>query len=576
MQTIIPDIASPVLVVTGMHRSGTSLTASILSSLGINLGTHLIQPDAFNVKGYFEDADFVEFQRSVLRNCCPAGESGWPDWGWTESEFLDKSNYQNYLAAALNLINSRRQTALPWGWKDPRTSLMLDFWRELLPEARFLFVYRFPWDVADSILRLNSPIFSQHPDYALKIWAFYNRHILEFRDRYPERSLLVNINSIAENPSQLFKLVQSQLNLPELPGTQEREIYDARLLKSLDWEHPLVKLLQAIAPQYFSLLDELDRAADIPSKFSEKASDRSPEALVFSLYQSNYLGAKHSRLEICDKPTTFVREYFSPIEELAKNEIALSVIIPCYNQGEFILDAISSVEECLEDVWELVIVNDGSTEPLTLQTLDYLKKQGYCIIEQTNQGLAAARNQGIAAARGRYILPLDADNKIRPDYITKAIEILDKLPEVGVVYGNAECFGEQTGVWEVPDFELNRLLCGNYIDACAVFRKAVWQQCGGYDSHIPEQLGFEDWDFWLSAAENGWQFYRIPQVLFDYRVRARSMVSACSIPENRRKLVRYICAKHRKLYTTDSRFADVIAQKEFDWLWAILKKNNED
>ncbi|MGL5195420.1 MAG: glycosyltransferase family A protein, partial [Chroococcales cyanobacterium] len=122
----------------------------------------------------------------------------------------------------------------------------------------------------------------------------------------------------------------------------------------------------------------------------------------------------------------------------AMSKIAVSVIIPCYNQGEFVLEAIASVESCQDPVYEILIVNDGSTSPVTQKVLTYLEKKGYQVIHQSNQGLAAARNTGIKKAQGRYILPLDADNKIKPDYITEAVAILDEHPEVGVVYGNAE------------------------------------------------------------------------------------------------------------------------------------------
>ncbi len=176
------------LIITGMHRSGTSLRASLVQGLGVNLGEKFFPSDSFNIKGYFEDLDFLEFQRAVLQTCCPAGDPGWPDWGWTESEQLNRAQFADYRPGAQALIEARSQQAIAWGWKDPRTSLMLDFWHELIPNARYLFVYRLPWDVADSILRIHSPVFSQRPDYSLRSWAFYNRHLLDFYRKYPETS----------------------------------------------------------------------------------------------------------------------------------------------------------------------------------------------------------------------------------------------------------------------------------------------------------------------------------------------------------------------------------------------------
>lgn len=247
--------------------------------------------------------------------------------------------------------------------------------------------------------------------------------------------------------------------------------------------------------------------------------------------------------------------------EIETKNIALSVIIPCFNHGNFILEAIASVENCQESIYEIIIVDDGSTDIITKKNINYLKDKGYTVIEQNNQGLSAARNTGIKIANGRYFLPLDADNKIRPEYITKSIKILDKHPEVGIVYGDAEYFGELTGIWRVASFHVNTMLIGNYIDACAVIRKTVWKDCGGYDSNIPDKLGYEDWDFWLSAIEQGWKFYHIPEVLFDYQVRSNSMVSGCNIPENRRKLMQYITTKHLGLYTTH--FANILGAKDY-------------
>ncbi len=245
---------------------------------------------------------------------------------------------------------------------------------------------------------------------------------------------------------------------------------------------------------------------------------------------------------------------------MSAQSVVLSVIIPCYNQGEYLSDALSSVQTCLDPVYEVIIVNDGSHDPLTVKLLGYLKDQGYFVLDQENQGLAHARNNGIAKAVGRYILPLDADNKIRADYILKGIEFLDQNSEVGVVYGKPEWFGEIERSWQLPEkFDADRLISGNYIDACAVYRKSMWEDCGGYDPYMPV-AGLEDWDLWLGAIERGWKFHYIPEVLYDYRVRANSMVTQCALPENRGRLLKYICTKHASLYHTN--FAQMIGDRE--------------
>jgi len=552
---------SPICLITGMHRSGTSLVASFLQALGVNLGSQLLPPDGFNVKGYFEDAEFLQLHRTILHDACSQNQPGWHDWGWTINEGLDKSTLARWVPAAKELLTSRRNQGIPWGWKDPRTSLLLDFWRELVGnEARFLLVYRFPWDVADSILRLNSDVFSQHRDWPLKIWAFYNQHLLDFYRRYPQECIFVSVNAFVNNQEKLLEIMAQKWRWQFLAGEQRQMlthgIFESRFFRCLDVHHPLVRLLAQLAPQYLDLLGQLDEIADLPSGFVPAEDAGAPEDWLWQLYGEILTINRGFQPKFSGIEEDFGREK-RQLEDGGK--IAVSVIIPCYNQGEFILDAIASVEDCWDDVWELIVVDDGSTERLTRDVLEYLQGHGYLVIAQGNHGLAKARNVGIERARGRYILPLDADNRIKPDYIRKGIEILDKYPQVGVVYGNGDFFGERQGIWEVPDFDLERLLRGNYIDACAVFRKQVWADCGGYDGDMPERLGFEDWDLWLGAAAKGWQFYRIPEVMFGYRVRSGSMVSTCRLPGKRFQLVSYICAKHRDLYMAENRFARTIA-----------------
>jgi glycosyltransferase involved in cell wall biosynthesis len=534
------------LIVTGMHRSGTSLVASFIQAIGVNLGERFFPSDALNLKGYFEDLDFLEFQREVLKNSCRSEEIGWHDWGWTTSEFLDYSKFSQYTETAKELIKSRQDYGEIWGWKDPRTTLMLDFWHQLLPEVKYLFVYRYPWDVLNSIVRPNSLVFADRPDYALKAWAFYNRHLLKFYREHSEQSILVNVSTIIEQPERLVKLLKSKLDwqIPDSDWEAKfKQIYDWRMFTNLPWQSSVVKHIYNKYSECFSLLADLEAAADLPDNFSLELA---------GLTEVTRTQVTTTSADVLESETEFTNE--------ENSEIAVSVVIPCYNQGEFILEAISSVESCQEAVYEIVIVNDGSTEPLTKKVLQYLKDNGYWVIDQSNQGLARARNKGISKARGRYILPLDSDNKIRPEYLTKSIEILDKSPEIGVVYGDVQLFDRRKDILPVPDFDINKLAMGNYIDACAVLRKQVWLDCGGYDDKIPDKLGYEDWDLWLGAAAKGWKFYHIPEVMFDYRVREDSMVSLCRIPENHEKLVRYISTKHLDIYK--SNFANILAQKD--------------
>jgi glycosyltransferase involved in cell wall biosynthesis len=108
----------------------------------------------------------------------------------------------------------------------------------------------------------------------------------------------------------------------------------------------------------------------------------------------------------------------------------ISVIIPCYNQGAYIQEAIDSVKAQTYADWEIIIVNDGSDAEETLQQLVRLKEEGFQIMDIANSGVSAARNKGIAVAKGSFVLPLDADDKIAPRYLEESIKILEYKPEV--------------------------------------------------------------------------------------------------------------------------------------------------
>lgn len=201
----------------------------------------------------------------------------------------------------------------------------------------------------------------------------------------------------------------------------------------------------------------------------------------------------------------------------------VSIVIPCYNHGEYLDDALESLDSINKGKYEVIIVNDGSNDPETLEKLRELETKGYFVLHQENKGVGAARNEGIRLAKGNYILPLDSDNKIRPIYIDRGIEILDMHPEVGVVYGDVQRFGDSDKIVNIPEFDPRSILVQNTIDACALFRKEVWEQVGGYEENM---VGYQDWAFWMAiAATENWHFYHIDDIVFDYRIRNGSMVS---------------------------------------------------
>jgi len=226
-----------------------------------------------------------------------------------------------------------------------------------------------------------------------------------------------------------------------------------------------------------------------------------------------------------------------------------SVIIPCYNDGKYLPDALQSLKACDSKLFEIIIVNDGSKDENTLLYLKQLESEGYNIIHQKNKGLSGARNTGINAAKGRYIVPLDSDNKIRNDYFVLAKQIFESDESVSVVYGRPQHFGANSETPEVGSFNLQRLILGNYIDACAIYKKEVWQRAGGYDEQM--RLGLEDWEFWLRLAFMGCKFKFIDQVVFDYRVRPDSMART-DTTNKYNTIIEYVENKHKEFMSLDA------------------------
>jgi glycosyltransferase involved in cell wall biosynthesis len=223
----------------------------------------------------------------------------------------------------------------------------------------------------------------------------------------------------------------------------------------------------------------------------------------------------------------------------------LAVVVPCYNYGAFLQEAVGSVVAARRDDLELVIVDDGSTDPHTQREVERLAREGFHVIRQENRGLAATRDVGIRATTADYILPLDADNLIRPVFIERALAILDARPATGVVYGDAQNFGARSDRWVTGPFDRARLMRWNYIDACAVLRRTVWEQNAGYDGTMPVQ-GLEDWDMWLGAMTRGWEFAYVPEIFFDYRVKQESMIVTSR--KRTRAIEEFIARKHAILF----------------------------
>ncbi len=227
----------------------------------------------------------------------------------------------------------------------------------------------------------------------------------------------------------------------------------------------------------------------------------------------------------------------------------VSVIIPCFNYGQFLREAVdSALHQTLRSV-EVIVVDDGSTEPLTRTTLDELNLPRTTVLRRPNSGLPAARNQGISAARGRYICCLDADDRLASTYLEKAVALLESDRGVGLVYSWVQLYGDEHDVWYTERFDLAELRRRNFIPVSAVFRREDWDIIGGY-AHDMRPHGYEDWEFWLRLGGAGRRGVLIPEALFEHRLHGRTMVFEAR--EKHAALVAAIAHRQPELYRDDA------------------------
>lgn len=219
----------------------------------------------------------------------------------------------------------------------------------------------------------------------------------------------------------------------------------------------------------------------------------------------------------------------------------LTIITPCYNHGKYLDEMHNSVHDFN---WpfeiEHIIINDGSTDDFTIEKLGQLsKKENTKIIIQDNFGLGQTRNNALKAAKGKYILPLDADNKIEPSVFTKAVDLLENMPDISVIYTNRQFFDGKNFYNEVGDFNIQRLLTGNYIDACALVRKDVLLNVGGWATDMPA-MGHEDWELWIKLHHSGYKFFYLAEKGFYYRHTESSMLQTVTnekFEDNRKYII---------------------------------------
>lgn len=179
----------------------------------------------------------------------------------------------------------------------------------------------------------------------------------------------------------------------------------------------------------------------------------------------------------------------------------VSIIIPCYNYAEYLEGCVQSVLAQTHPELEIIIINDGSTDETEAVAQKLAEREPrITYIAQKNQGIVATRNTGVKAAKGEYLLQLDADDWLEPNYIEATLAVM-KHKKADIAYTQAELFGRTSFTTEYPDFNLEYLKHDNFIHASALVRRSVFEG-RLYDTYLSDK-GYEDWDLFLDACMEG-------------------------------------------------------------------------
>jgi glycosyltransferase involved in cell wall biosynthesis len=227
----------------------------------------------------------------------------------------------------------------------------------------------------------------------------------------------------------------------------------------------------------------------------------------------------------------------------------VSIVIPCHNPSAYLTEALVSARNQTYSEIEIILVDDGSDQPLSKIILGEEARRADVCVSQSHLGLPAARNAGIGAARGKYILPLDADDVLRPEYVATCLATLKEAPTAAFAYTAYEVFGTRRGIEQLEEYNLYRLLDRNVLPYAALIRKRDLENIGGYDESM--RLGYEDWELWLRLGASQRFGAYVPQCLFRYRKHQPSLYDLARL--HHAEISSYIQNKHPGLYAYEAR-----------------------
>ena len=244
----------------------------------------------------------------------------------------------------------------------------------------------------------------------------------------------------------------------------------------------------------------------------------------------------------------------------------VTIVVTNFNYGRFLEEAVRSVLEQEGGPPNVIVVDDGSTDPATIAVLDRLPED-VRVLRQDNAGVAVARNAGLALAQTPYLMILDADDRLRSRALNVLRAPLDADPTLGFTYGITRFFGEWEGEMTMPAYDPYKLLYRHTIGTTCLMRRELVDVVGGYDAEFG---GYEDWEFWLHALSKGWQGRRVNEVTFEYRRHGSTKLTADRLEY--RRWFREMRVKHADLYARRDELArqsdlSPVGRAVYRWWW---------
>lgn len=201
-----------------------------------------------------------------------------------------------------------------------------------------------------------------------------------------------------------------------------------------------------------------------------------------------------------------------------------SIVIPLFNQKEFLPEAIESALAQTTRA-EIILIDDGSTDGGRFVADDYVER-GVKVIHQVNKGLSAARNTGIMNASGDYVVFLDSDDVLLPTYVERIEKVFEDTDADVVSPSFTQFGGVQGDVILMPRPSFDDFKTGNRVGYCSAIKRSALLECGGLSPRMT--WGFEDYHLWFDLLKRGKKLYTIPEPLWKYRVRSNSMISVAN------------------------------------------------